>query len=57
MDAGALQHCQGFKRMTRCEVVLAPFAISILLQDWQLEMLNGGLVHLLLPLAEALLLI
>ena len=45
------------QEMTRYGVVLAPFAISVLLQDWQLEMLNGGLVHLLLPLAEALLLI
>ena len=52
-----LVHCSivNISNLSRCGVLFAPFAITGLLQDWELEMLNGSLVHLLLPLAEALL--
>lgn len=54
-----LIHCRAVAnfRDEHTGVVLAPVGCSVFLQDWELEMLNGSLVHLLLPLAEELLFI
>lgn len=49
-----MQHGQEHSRFALMRV---PFAISTLLQDWQLEVLDGNLINFLLPLAETLFLV
>lgn len=54
-DAGLQPCCLLCARIV--SVVYLPLAINSFLQDRQLEVLDGNLIHLLLPLTEALLLI